>query len=69
MKVYGTDAKSNTQTGIEDIVEDANAAVEYFNLNGIRVANPETASISAVPAARLKKCSSADNLKSSNLNG
>ncbi len=41
MKVYGTDAKSNTQTGIEDIVEDANAAVEYFNLNGIRVANPE----------------------------
>ena len=41
MKVYGTEVKSNTQTGIEDIIEDANAAVEYFNLNGIRVANPE----------------------------
>lgn len=29
------------ETGIEDIVVDENAPVEYFNLQGIRVSNPE----------------------------
>lgn len=28
-------------TGIEDITVDENAPVEYFNLQGVRVANPE----------------------------
>ena len=33
---------AGTTTGIEDIaIEDANAPVEYFNLQGIRVNNPE----------------------------
>lgn len=28
-------------TGVEDIITDANAPVEYYNLQGVRVANPE----------------------------
>lgn len=31
----------NDPTGVEDIVVDSDAAVEYFNLQGVRVANPE----------------------------
>ncbi len=31
----------NKPTGIEDITVDENAPVEYFNLQGVRVANPE----------------------------
>ena len=40
--VYGKDI-TGTPSAIEDIIadEDANAPVEYFNLQGIRVANPE----------------------------
>lgn len=40
MKVYGTLQKP---TGIEDVIigeDDANAPVEYYNLNGVRVSNP-----------------------------
>ena len=33
--------KYNIPTGIEDIEIEANAPVEYFNLQGVRVANPE----------------------------
>jgi len=28
-------------SGVADIIVDENAPVEYYNLNGIRVANPE----------------------------
>ena len=32
----------NVNTGVNDIVtEDVNAPVEYYNLQGVRVANPE----------------------------
>lgn len=31
----------NDPTGVEDIVVDSNASAEYFNLQGVRVANPE----------------------------
>ena len=31
---------STTQTGIDDINSDLDAPVEYFNLNGVRVADP-----------------------------
>ena len=34
-----------TPTGIADITVDENAAVEYFNLQGIRVAQPEQGGI------------------------
>lgn len=30
------------ESGVEDVVVDANAPVEYFNLQGVRVANPES---------------------------
>lgn len=30
----------NDPTGVEDITVDNNAAVEYFNLQGVRVENP-----------------------------
>lgn len=40
VKVYYEDAPGVT-TGIEGIVVDENAPVEYFNLQGVRVANPE----------------------------
>lgn len=33
--------KAPVMTGIEDIVDDANAEAVYYNLQGIRVANPE----------------------------
>ncbi len=45
---YGAPGVKNTEyvsglstNGIADIVADENAPVEYFNLQGIRVANPE----------------------------
>lgn len=40
MKVYGTDAVPST-TGVDEIATtDDNAPVEYYNLQGVRVANP-----------------------------
>ena len=34
---------NGTLTGVDDIVsDDANAPVEYYNLQGVRVANPES---------------------------
>ena len=33
------------ETGINDVVVDENAPVEYFNLQGVRVANPERGGI------------------------
>lgn len=41
VKLYGTPGSAGTPSGIEDLTEDAAAPVEYYNLNGIRVANPE----------------------------
>lgn len=42
LKVYGTVAEpSSVTTGVENVaVEDTDAAVEYYNLNGVRVENP-----------------------------
>ncbi len=42
LKVYGTVAEpSSITTGVENVaVEDPDAAVEYYNLNGVRVENP-----------------------------
>lgn len=41
-KVYATTALPSIETGVETIVSDSeNAPVEYYNLNGIRVNNPE----------------------------
>ena len=38
---YVTGYEKVVDTGIADIVADENAPVEYFNLQGIRVENPE----------------------------
>ena len=36
-------SKQGTTTGVDDILsDDANAPVEYYNLQGVRVANPES---------------------------
>ncbi len=45
LKVYGSEAKpSSTTTGVENVVveDSADAAVEYYNLSGLRVAEPST---------------------------
>lgn len=45
LKVYGSEAKpSSTTTGVENVVveDSADDAVEYYNLNGLRVAEPST---------------------------
>lgn len=39
--IYVVSYEKAVDTGIADIVADENAPVEYFNLQGIRVANPE----------------------------
>lgn len=39
--LYVTNYEKAVDTGIADIVADENAPVEYFNLQGIRVENPE----------------------------
>jgi len=39
--VYTHNFTEYVSTGIEDIVVDENAPVEYYNLQGVRVANPE----------------------------
>lgn len=45
MKVYGTYQAPST-VGVEDVVvEDANAPAEYFNLQGVRVAQPEAGNL------------------------
>lgn len=42
LKVYATTGSPSIETGVETIVSDSeNAPVEYYNLNGIRVNNPE----------------------------
>jgi len=43
ISVYGSATAPDVTTGIESVMteEDANAPVEYYNLNGIRVQNPE----------------------------
>lgn len=41
IKAYPIEYTESTTTGIEGIVVDENAPVEYFNLQGVRVANPE----------------------------
>lgn len=35
------EVNTSTQTGVEDLTVDANAPVEYFNMQGVRVENPE----------------------------
>lgn len=39
--IHSIEAYDPTVTGIEDITVDENAPVEYYNLQGVRVANPE----------------------------
>lgn len=41
LQFYVTSYEKAVDTGIADIVADENAPVEYFNLQGIRVENPE----------------------------
>lgn len=41
VQAYPIEYTESTTTGIEGIVVDENAPVEYFNLQGVRVANPE----------------------------
>lgn len=41
LQAYPIEYTESTTTGIEGIVVDENATVEYFNLQGVRVANPE----------------------------
>ena len=40
-EVYGTRFTNNANSGIENITADENAPVEYYNLQGIKVENPE----------------------------
>lgn len=40
-EVYGTRFTNNANSGIENITVDENAPVEYYNLQGIKVENPE----------------------------
>ena len=35
----------NTTTGIEDVTVEGNEAAEYFNLQGIRVAEPQAGQV------------------------
>lgn len=41
-EVYGTRFTNNANSGIENITVDENAPVEYYNLQGIKVENPES---------------------------
>lgn len=41
LQAYPIEFTESTTTGIEGIVVDENAPVEYFNLQGVRVSNPE----------------------------
>lgn len=41
LQVYPIEYNNEAYVGIEDIEADNNAPVEYFNLQGVRVANPE----------------------------
>lgn len=43
VKVYGSEQAVDLETGVEGVVvsDDCEAPVEYYNLNGIRVSNPE----------------------------
>ncbi len=36
-----SDYKSDASTGVEETLVDENAPVEYFNLQGVKVANPK----------------------------
>lgn len=41
LQLYPIAYTAITETGIDDVVVDENAPVEYYNLQGVRVANPE----------------------------
>ena len=41
LQLYPIEYTAITETGIDGVTVDENAPVEYFNLQGVRVANPE----------------------------